>query len=289
MNWHETIEFIRKDPEYAELVEHAYFEADLVLNVERFRRGEEFAETLAILNEMHPSAKSILEIGAGNGVAAINFALNGFHVTAVEPDPSDTVGAGAIKKLIEHYHLDNVEVFESYAEEIGFKDESFDIIYIRQAMHHAYDLRKFINESARVLKSGGFLVTIRDHVIFNEEDKELFLQSHPLHKFYGGENAFRPEEYKQAFNEAGLEILQELKYYDSVINYFPATRSSLENNMEQANKKLKQDLENKISILAKIPGVLQLYKLKNGFYRQKRQPDESTIPGRMYSYITRKK
>jgi len=36
MNWHETIEYIRTCPEYKELVEKAYLEEDLPLNIERF-------------------------------------------------------------------------------------------------------------------------------------------------------------------------------------------------------------------------------------------------------------
>ena len=221
MTWHETIEYIRKNPEYEQLVRLAYFADDLVLNVESFGQSEEFQETLRMIKKLYPSAKTILEIGAGNGIAAINFALLGYQVTAVEPDDSDTVGAKAIRRLIEHYKLDNIKVLEGYAEEIGFASESFDIVYIRQAMHHAYDLKKFIGESARVVKKNGLLFTVRDHVIFDKKDKELFLQTHPLHKYYGGENAFTSGEYRAAIEEAGLTILQELKHFDSVINYFP--------------------------------------------------------------------
>ena len=78
-------------------------------------------------------------------------------------------------------------------------------------MHHAQDLNKFIKESARVLKRGGHLFTIRDHVIFNESDKEWFFQNHPLHKFYGGENAYTAEEYRNAFQQAGLVIFKRIQ------------------------------------------------------------------------------
>lgn len=288
MTWHETIEYIRKQPEYAQLVEWAYFDADLVLNVERFGKGEEFRETLKMIKELAPTAKSILEIGAGNGIASINLALAGYQVTVVEPDESATVGAGAIRSLIDHYGLKDMTVFQSYAEEIGFEDGSFDIVYIRQAMHHAYDLQKFIAESARVIKKGGFLFTIRDHVIFNEEDKKWFLEMHPLHKFYGGENAFKPEEYKTAMQQAGLTILKELKFYDNVINYFPMNIANADTVMAERDRKLKEALRKKISFLAELPFVLDLYKLKNGAKRTEETPDERKMPGRMYSYIAQK-
>ncbi len=111
-------------------------------------------------------------------------------VTAVEPDPSLTVGAGAVRKLKEHYELKNLEDYENFAEDINFKSNYFDIVYIRQAMHHANNLNKFIKECVRVLKPNGLLLTIRDHVIYDEKDKNWFLEYHPLHKIYEGENAF---------------------------------------------------------------------------------------------------
>ncbi|PHQ58442.1 MAG: SAM-dependent methyltransferase, partial [Sulfurimonas sp.] len=100
--------------------------------------------------------------------------------------------------------MSNLEIFESFAEDIKFDSNSFDVVYVRQAMHHANDLNKFIGECGRVVKNGGLLLTIRDHVIFDAKDKEWFLESHPLHKFYGGENAYKPEEYESAMENASM-------------------------------------------------------------------------------------
>ena len=289
MTWHETIDFIRRKPEYSNLVEQAYFNEDLDSNILRFKKSYEFIETVRLIKEINPSAQKILDIGAGNGIASINLALLGYNVFAVEPDSSDTVGIGAIEKLIEKYKLKNIKVFQNYAEEIDFPDESFDIVYFRQTMHHAQNLKKFLQESARVLKVGGILLAIRDHVIFNETDKKLFLESHPLQKFYGGENAFTPDEYKNAMKENGLKIEKEYRYYDSVINYFPLSESDVRKISQENKKLLKQDLVKKIGILANIPLLLHLYRIKNsfnvvrGYYL-----NEITIPGRMYSYIAKK-
>ena len=289
MTWHETIEYIRSKPEYENLVRQAYFEKDLSLNIERFKESEEFVETLRLLRELKPDAKSILEIGAGNGIAAVNFARMGYEVTAVEPDDSETIGAGAIEKLASHYKLSNLHTFKKYAEEIGFTDGSFDIVYIRQAMHHAYDLKKFIAESARVLAKGGILITVRDHVIYDLADKEWFLEMHPLHKFYGGENAFTREEYRSALTDAGLEILRELWHYETPINYAPVTKLEITNAAKKKEKQLKNTLRDKISFLSSIPGVFELYKRKNGLTSIDKYFDEKAIPGRMHSFITRKK
>lgn len=284
MNWHETILSIRKNPAYSELVRLAYFDENLSLNVQRFQESEEFAETLKILKTHAPAAKTVLDIGAGNGISSISLALKGFQVTSVEPDPSDTVGANAIRQLQKHYNLPNIEVHENFAEEIGFPEGSFDVVYVRQAMHHAYELTKFVSECARVLKPGGILLTIRDHVIYDQKDKEWFLENHPLHKFYGGENAFTAEEYKKAMRDAGLEVLKEMKFHDTPINYFPIPTESVRLYHEDRSKYVKMLLRKKVGALADIPGAAYLYGLKLGpsFF------DEKNVPGRMYSYICKK-
>lgn len=284
MNWEETIKFIRTKPEYAFLVEKAYFDEDLKLNVQRFQSNAEFKETLQCIKKYKPQAKTILDIGAGNGISSISFALERYKVTAVEPDSSNTVGAGAIRALKESYGLNDLEVYQSFAEDINFPDETFDIVYVRQAMHHAYNLTKFVAEIGRVIKKGGLLLTIRDHIVFDEQDKAWFLENHPLHKFYGGENAFTPFEYRNAIEAAGLKIIKELKFYDSVINYFPMSESYLQELKEKEVSKLKSHLRSRIGLLAKLPFVFSLYK-----HQRRPALNEKEIPGRMYSYIAEKK
>lgn len=285
MNWHETINHIRNQPQYAELVKQAYFDEDLILNIERFGESEEFAETLRIINQYAPQGKSVLDIGAGNGVSSINFALKGFDVTVIEPDSSDLVGANAIRILKDHYGLTSMSIYEGYAEDLALEENSFDHVYIRQAMHHARDLKKFISECARVLKPGGILITVRDHVVYNDKDKKWFLETHPLHKYYGGENAFTSKEYMDAMSLAGLFVIEELKYYDSVLNYFPASKHTVEDN-KVTNNQLRQELRKKIGALSDFDLFFKIYKIVKG--KSGLSVDEKEIPGRMYSYISKK-
>jgi 2-polyprenyl-3-methyl-5-hydroxy-6-metoxy-1,4-benzoquinol methylase len=287
MTWEETIQYIRKKPEFKELVEKAYFEEKLEINVERFRISEEYLETKALINQFLPNAKNILDIGSGNGISAISFALDGWDVTVAEPNNSETIGGGAIRKLKEHYLLNNIEIFEEFAENINFGNKKFDIVYVRQAMHHAYNLDKFITNISSYLKPSGLLITLRDHIVFNEKDKAWFLENHPLHKYYGGENAFTEKEYIDAFKNAGLHIEKKLKHFDSVINFFPITRSEFEMAYIEQEAKLMNALRNKIGKLAHFPLFFNLYKWKNGFSRDGFF-DERKVPGRMYSFICSK-
>lgn len=288
MTWEETIEFIRNDPSYKDLVEKAYFEKDLDLNVQRFSDGEEFEATLELIRHYAPKAKLILDIGAGNGISSVAFANSGFEVHAVEPDPSDTIGAGAIRKLKQQHSLDNLKIYESFAEEIKFDNSVFDVVYVRQAMHHANDLNKFILECARVLKPGGLLLTVRDHVIYNKEDKEWFLEMHPLHKFYGGENAYTATEYRNAMTSANIEVQKELKHFDSVINYYPITKEEYIQLGESKEKAMINHLKRRLGILANIGLIQRLYRKKINFNSSDAY-NEAKIPGRMYTYIGIKK
>jgi ubiquinone/menaquinone biosynthesis C-methylase UbiE len=271
MNWHETIEYIRKEPSFQELVRDAYLSGDLKLNVESFRNSDEFKETLKLLFSLNIDKNAtLLDVGAGNGISTIAFALEGFKVSALEPDISDTVGAGAILKLKEIYCLNNINVVTSFGEEMPFPDNYFDIVYARQCMHHAFDLNKFTKSIYRVVKSHGLLLTVRDHVVSNEVDKQAFLKIHPLQKFYGGENAFTLDEYKNAISDAGFKIKKIFNTSSSVINYAPLNI-----------KMIKDLLIKKLGTWA----VNSLF-IKLAWWRIKFKLNKS--PGRMYTFIAEK-
>lgn len=65
------------------------------------------------------------------------------------------------------------------------------------------------------------LIAIREHVISKKNDLKFFLKNHPLHKLYGGENAYILEEYKAAISGGGIKIESVLNPFASDINLFP--------------------------------------------------------------------
>lgn len=284
MTWEETIRFIRTQPEYKDLVEQSYLGEDLRSNVDRFKASAEFEETSKLLREYAPSATSILDIGAGNGISSVALALSGYDVTVVEPDLSVTVGCGALEFLKNEFGLSKMKVINTYGEKLPFENNCFDIVYARQAMHHAADLNLFIREAARVLSPGGLLLTIRDHVVFGDRDKQEFLDTHPLQKYYGGENAYTGNQYMTAIRDAGLVLQRQLKYYDSVINYFPSTSSNVINAGQLMKENFRQTMQKRFgSWVVNFPflQVLELFsRIKSGDWA-----DERRIPGRMNSFI----
>ncbi|MBI1768760.1 MAG: class I SAM-dependent methyltransferase [Bacteroidetes bacterium] len=287
MTWEETINYIRSKEEYAALVDQAYLHSNLKLNVENFLLSDEFNHTLKLIEQTKPGALRILDVGCGNGIASISFALKGHEVVAIDPDPSPTIGTGAVDRLRQMLGLNNVMTITSTAEDLNYDPQSFDLIYSRQAMHHAHDLNKFIANCTRFLKKRGLFVTVRDHVIYDSRDKQKFFDEHPLHKFYHGENAYLSSEYRNAFNLAGLEILNEIKFFDSVINYFPLTMSDIENRIRQEELLIRKNLEKRLGVLGNTNLINFLY--KHLFFNPDKLRDERFYSGRMYSYVSIKK
>lgn len=223
MTWEQSVQWLRDQPDQQTLVRDCYFDDPLIEAAERFWQSVEWKSIAALL----PSGQGdALDLGAGRGISSYALARDGWNVTALEPDPSDLIGAGAIERLKEQSNL-SISVVGEYSENLPFPDNRFDLINCRQVLHHARDLGQTCREICRVLKPGGRMISTREHVISKREDLKLFLDAHPLHKYYGGENAFLLEEYLSAIQESGLKIIRTMAPLDSPINYFPMTSEQL--------------------------------------------------------------
>lgn len=214
--WEEAVRWCIETPEMAGLARDAYF-GDPVEAARRYHQSDEFAALRALLPSRPGRA---LDLGAGNGILAYALAQDGWHVTAIEPDPSALVGAGAIRDLAANTGTD-ITVIEAMGEDIPLAAANFDLVIARQVLHHARDLQAFCREMARLGAPGATIVTLRDHVINGEFQRQDFYSRHPLHKLYGGENAFTLAEYRGALTAAGLKISREIGSFDSVLNYAP--------------------------------------------------------------------
>lgn len=226
-SWEEAIEILRNDPQHQELIFNAYLTRDLVDNCRRYAASGEFRETLALLVKHAPDSRRVLDMPSGNGIATYAFAMVGFEVTSVEPDASDMLGRGAIRHVLDAGGLD-AEIIEAWGEDLPFADGSFDVVFVRQGLHHARKLPQMLAEISRVLRPGGVLLACREHVV-DDYGKSLraFLDSQVDHQLYGGENAFTLPDYRAAIIGSGLAIATELGPYDSIINSFPNTPALL--------------------------------------------------------------
>jgi SAM-dependent methyltransferase len=222
-SWEEAINILREDPEHQELIFNSYLTSDLIGNSRRFAASDEFAKASAMLRHFAPEAKYLLDMPGGNGIATHAFAGIGFEVTSVEPNPSDSVGRGAISRVLEASGL-HANLVDAWGESLPFDSNYFDVAYVRQGLHHAADLPKMLAELGRVLKPGGVLLACREHVVDNYgASLREFLDSQVDHQLYGGEHAFTLSDYRSAILSGGLDIKLELGPFDSIINAYPNT------------------------------------------------------------------
>jgi len=261
--WEEAVQWLKDQPDQQELVRAAFYDDPLL---EAAKRYADSSEWNAIRELLPDSRGKALDVGAGRGIATYALAMDGWQVTALEPDSSALVGTGAIHSLSEQAGL-NIDVVETWGESLPFENGSFDFVHCRQVLHHANDLSGLCSELARVLKIGGMLIATREHVISRAEDLDLFLEGHPLQALYGGEHAYLLSEYKNAIQSSGFRLSKVLNPFESDINLYPQTQ-----------KDIKSSIAKRLHVPAyMIPELfLSLY---GGM---------CNTPGRLYSFVARR-
>lgn len=147
-------------------------------------------------------------------------------------------------------------------------------------LHHSSDLRAACREVFRVLKPGGRFIAVREHVISSKGDLPEFLAKHPLHKIYGGEQAFLLEEYLSAFAIAGFSKPAVVSPLRSPINLSPQNEEGLRR--EVCLRLLRYAPAAKI-----LERILAFPPLSWGFVRLLTLVDNR--PGRLYSFIADKR
>jgi SAM-dependent methyltransferase len=223
VSWEEAVTWLVAQPDKQELVRDCYFDSSPESAAARYSHSDEWNAIRALLPAVPGRA---LDLGAGRGIASYALAKAGWAVVAIEPDPSDLVGRGAIRHIAQSEGLP-IEALEEFGERIPCDSVSFDLILARQVLHHAKDLAALCAEACRVLRPGGTFIAVRDHIISSPGDLTAFLRMHPLHQLYGGENALQASQYLDALRAAGFHVVRMLRSFDSVINYAPYTRDSL--------------------------------------------------------------
>ncbi len=229
MTWEQAVVWLKQQPDRQALVRDCYYDDPLEEAARRFYESREWQSARRLLPRPCAGARA-LDLGAGRGIASYALARDGWEVTALEPDPSPIVGAGAIRRLAADTGTP-IDVVEEWGERLPFPDARFDAVHARQVLHHAQDLDRLCGEVHRVLKPGGVLLAAREHVVSREKDLEAFWASHPLHFLYGGENAYTLERYLSALGKAGFDLRRVLSPWESEINLFPQTFQDARNSV----------------------------------------------------------
>jgi SAM-dependent methyltransferase len=274
--WEQAVRWLREQPGQRDLVLAAYYDDPLLDAATRYWRSEEWQ---AVRDLLPTSRGKALDVGAGRGIASFALAKEGFAVTALEPDGSALVGAQAIRDLTAASGLP-IDVRQEFSERLPFGDAQFDVVFGRAVLHHTTDLLSACREFLRVLKPGGTLLAVREHVISRPEDLPVFLEAHPLHKVYGGENAFPLMRYEEAICGAGFQLDTVLSPLQSPINFAPHTLSSLQAELARRVVARVSGAEAPVRWLLGIPGVWPVLRALLGYVDHR--------PGRLYSFVARR-
>ncbi len=109
--------------------------------------------------------KRVLEVGCGMGCMAMNWALHGAQVTAVDLNP---VAVEQTRRRFELFGLQG-EIQEADGERLAFADHTFDYAYSWGVLHHSPETKKSIEQIWRVLKPGaqaGVMLYHRDSFLY---------------------------------------------------------------------------------------------------------------------------
>ena len=168
-----------------------------------------------ILEKALPIKGSILEVGTGKGHFSIALAQKGYRFISVDISEEEQKYA---KLNIGYYGLqDQIDFRIDDAGQLSFKNNSVDIIFAINMVHHLSMPYKVMDEFLRVVKSNGKII-VSD---FNKEGLDLVSRihklegrEHPVGKVaiadiedYFSEKKFKTEKSKTVFQETIIAYL----------------------------------------------------------------------------------
>lgn len=151
----------------------------------------------------------VLDLGAGRGWAAKQFALRGCDVVALDIVPDENVGLGRAKALMENAGT-YFERLIADGENMPFQANQFDLVFCAATLHHTSYLVLLLTEVQRILKNGGRLCAINEPCIDILQDEAAVINADAGDEIKYGINERRPNivGYCHALSQSGLLISQ---------------------------------------------------------------------------------
>ncbi|MEW6408955.1 MAG: class I SAM-dependent methyltransferase [Nitrospirota bacterium] len=108
----------------------------------RYRFASEFCDN-----------KDVLEVACGSGIGLGYLAKVAKWVVGGDIDENN------LKLALEHYNgHNNIEIKLLDAHNLSFKDKSFDVVILYEAIYYLHEPEKFVAEARRVLRDNGVLI-----------------------------------------------------------------------------------------------------------------------------------
>lgn len=161
-----------------------------------------------VLNIVRPQPGAmVVDIGAGRGWAAKQFAIRGCHAVAVEINDDDQIGLGRSIALMQHANV-QYDLLIANSQVLPLADESFDIVFASAALHHSSSLEILLSEAARVLRRRGKLIAIHEPCIADHVTPEQYASDIAQETAYNiHESRPKLDDYRHALRQAGLREL----------------------------------------------------------------------------------
>lgn len=146
-------------------------------------------------------AETVLDLGTGAGHTAMACARHAARVVAIDLVPEMLATAA---ELAGARDIDNIEFREGDAAHLPFDDGAFDVVTCRVAAHHFPDVRRAIEEAARVLRPGGRFV-VADTVAPEDAAADTFLNTIEFLRDPSHVRDYRGSEWLRMLRAAGFE------------------------------------------------------------------------------------
>jgi ubiquinone/menaquinone biosynthesis C-methylase UbiE len=206
-----------------------YFDEDLAAAVSRYGQSDEFAKVVSLLGARLRPGALLLDFGAGRGLTSLALAETGAFVVSLESDPSEVVGIGALGKFKRPPGLPLAPVSGDVLR-LPFPDQVFDIAFCRSVLHHIEDLDHGLQEIWRVMRPGGTLVVLNEHILRPFSDERVFLQSHPAVPYGVNEHAYPVWRYWKLVHKTGFRKLKFFGYDGDALKFQEFLASSVRHN-----------------------------------------------------------
>ncbi len=148
---------------------------------------------------------SILDVATGGGFTALAFAPSVREVVALD------VSSGMLeqaRKRAEVEGVTNIVFAEGAAEAMPFPDARFEGVTCRIAAHHFLSVPQFLNETFRVLKSGGTLLLTDTSVPDNAPETDEWQNSLEALRDPSHVRNYAPKEWRAFVEAAGFVVEQ---------------------------------------------------------------------------------
>jgi ubiquinone/menaquinone biosynthesis C-methylase UbiE len=178
---------------------------------------------------IQPGAR-VLDVACGPGYVAMAFAQAGCDVVGI--DLTEAPLAIAEQKRQER-GLSNVRFQVGDAEHLPFKEQEFDIVVSRFALHHCEDAQRVLAEMARVCRVQG-MVVVEDLVTSEYPARAAYQNRFEQLRDPSHTRALPISEFLTLFTASGLEVEQ--VYSDSLIPSLETWLANAQTPAEQARE-----------------------------------------------------